>query len=99
VARFALTIYPYSFGSCGQNGMSSDSAVSSARFASVCGMTAMAVVNRFPGIAMILIFHSTFSNMSLPALQSGHTQSSGRSSKTVPGAMPFSGSPCAGSYT
>ena len=30
---------------------------------------------------------------------SGHVQSSGMSSKAVPGAMPLSGSPAAGSYT
>ena len=36
---------------------------------------------------------------SLPTPQSGHTQSSGRSAKAVPGSIPFSGSPTAGSYT
>ena len=42
---------------------------------------------------------STGLNSSLPTPQSGHTQSSGMSSKAVPGAMPLSGSPTAGSYT
>lgn len=36
---------------------------------------------------------------SLPRPHRGHTQSSGRSSKAVPAAMPLSGSPTAGSYT
>ena len=35
----------------------------------------------------------------LPTPQIGQTQSSGRSSNAVPGAMPFSGSPTAGSYS
>ena len=39
----------------------------------------------------------SFSNSSLPAPQTGHTQSSGSSSKEVPGAMPLSGSPFSGS--
>jgi SagB-type dehydrogenase family enzyme len=42
---------------------------------------------------------ATFSNRSLPALHTGQSQSSGRSSKAVPGGMPASGSPTAGSYT
>ena len=36
---------------------------------------------------------------SLPSPHTGHTQSSGMSSKGVPGAMPPSGSPTAGSYS
>jgi len=40
-------------GSWGQKGMSSDKAASRAAAASVCGMTAMAVVSRFPGIGKI----------------------------------------------
>ena len=44
-------------------------------------------------------YSSTGENSSLPTPQSGHTQSSGMSSKAVPGAMPPSGSPTAGSYT
>ena len=43
------------------------------------------------------IYSTTSSNWSLPTPQSGHTQSSGISSKAVPGAMPPSGSPTAGS--
>jgi hypothetical protein len=38
-------------------------------------------------------------NWSLPTPQRGHAQSAGRSSKEVPGAMPLSGSPTAGSYS
>ena len=38
-------------------------------------------------------------NWSLPTEHSGQTQSSGRSSNAVPGSMPFSGSPTAGSYS
>ena len=41
--------------------------------------------------------HHAGSNISLPTPQSGQLQSSGRSSKAVPGAMPLSGSPTAGS--
>ena len=36
---------------------------------------------------------------SLPTPQTGHTQLSGMSSKAVPGAIPLSGSPTAGSYS
>ena len=43
--------------------------------------------------------HYASSNSSLPTPQSGQTQSSGRSSKAVPAAMPLSGSPTAGSYS
>ena len=41
---------------------------------------------------------STGEKSSLPTPHSGHTQSSGISSKAVPGATPLSGSPAAGSY-
>ncbi len=41
--------------------------------------------------------HPPGSNSALPAPHTGHTQSSGRSSKAVPGSMPLSGSPTAGS--
>ena len=44
-------------------------------------------------------YQSTGEKSSLPAPQIGHTQSSGRSSNAVPGAIPLSGSPSAGSYT
>ena len=40
---------------------------------------------------------STGENISLPTPQMGQTQSSGRSSNAVPGAMPLSGSPASGS--
>lgn len=40
-----------------------------------------------------------FSNISFPTPQMGQTQSSGISSNLVPGAIPLSGSPAAGSYT
>ncbi len=43
------------------------------------------------------IFYSSGENSSLPAPHSGQTQSSGRSSKEVPGLMPPSGSPFSGS--
>jgi hypothetical protein len=39
------------------------------------------------------------SKTSLPRTHSGHSQSSGKSSKGVPGGTPLSGSPSAGSYT
>jgi hypothetical protein len=39
------------------------------------------------------------SNISFVTAQTGHIQSSGMSSKAVPGATPESGSPTAGSYT
>ena len=42
---------------------------------------------------------STGENMSLPTPHRGQVQSSGSSSKGVPGAMPLSGSPTAGSYS
>ena len=41
--------------------------------------------------------YSAFSKASLPTPQIGQTQSSGRSEKAVPGAIPLSGSPAAGS--
>ena len=41
----------------------------------------------------------SFENSSLPTPQVGQTQSSGRSSNAVPGAMPLSGSPTSGSYS
>ena len=49
----------------------------------------------------LLIFSGNHAllNMSLPTPQTGHTQSSGRFSKAVPGAIPLSGSPTAGSYS
>lgn len=43
------------------------------------------------------IYSSTTEKSSLPTPQSGHTQSSGMSSKAVLGSMPLSGSPVAGS--
>ena len=43
--------------------------------------------------------YSTGANSSFPTPHSGHTQSSGRSSKAVPGSIPLSGSPSSGSYT
>ena len=49
----------------------------------------------------LLIFSGNHAllNMSLPTPQTGQTQSSGRFSKAVPGAIPLSGSPTAGSYS
>ena len=38
-------------------------------------------------------------NCPLPTPHNGQTQSSGMSSKAVPGSIPLSGSPCSGSYT
>lgn len=49
------------------------------------------------GLTNMPVYSST--NWSLPTEHNGHTQSSGRSSKAVPGSIPFSGSPTAGSYT
>ena len=45
----------------------------------------------------IQIYSTTSANWSFPTPQIGHTQSSGISSKAVPGAMPPSGSPSSGS--
>ena len=42
-------------------------------------------------------FFYASSNISFPTAQSGHTQSDGKSSKAVPGAIPLSGSPTSGS--
>lgn len=44
-------------------------------------------------------FYSTGLKSSLPTPHNGHTQSAGRSSNAVPGAIPLSSSPTAGSYT
>ena len=41
----------------------------------------------------------SFSNASLSAPQTGHTQSFGTSANDVPAGMLLSGSPCSGSYT
>ena len=43
--------------------------------------------------------YSTTLKSSLPTPHRGHTQSAGRSSKAVPGSIPLSGSPTAGSYS
>ena len=43
--------------------------------------------------------YSTTLNSSFPTPHRGHTQSDGMSLKSVPGSMPFSGSPIAGSYS
>ena len=43
--------------------------------------------------------YSTLLNWSFPTPHIGHTQSSGKSSNRVPGAIPPSGSPTSGSYT
>lgn len=45
-----------------------------------------------------LNFQRSFSKCSFPTPQAGHVQLSGMSSNAVPGAIPFSGSPSAGSY-
>ena len=45
------------------------------------------------------INYSTGEKSSFPTPQTGHTQSAGMSSKAVPGAIPLSGSPAAGSYS
>lgn len=50
-----------------------------------------------PHIARFIASQPSGSNWSVPTPQSGHTQSDGRSSNGVPGSMPFSGSPTAGS--
>ena len=44
-------------------------------------------------------YSSTGENSSLPTEQSGHSKSSGRSSKAVPAGIPASGTPTAGSYS
>ena len=55
-------------------------------------------IKKEPTTSALLIFnyYSTTSKASLWGPQTGHTQSSGRSSQAVPGRMPFSGSPRAG---
>ena len=45
------------------------------------------------------LYQSMGLNSSLPTPHRGQTQSSGMSSKAVPGAIPPSGSPTSGSYT
>lgn len=45
------------------------------------------------------LYSSTGENSSLPTEQSGHSKSSGRSSKAVPAGIPASGTPTAGSYS
>ena len=45
------------------------------------------------------ILYYSATNTSFPIPQIGQTQSSGRSSNAVPGAIPLSGSPTSGSYT
>ena len=50
-----------------------------------------------PAIRLFLISYSSLTNSSLPTPQIGQTQSSGKSSKAVPGAIPLSGSPTSGS--
>ena len=44
-------------------------------------------------------YSSTGENSSFPTEQSGHSKSSGRSSKAVPAGIPASGTPTAGSYS
>ena len=51
----------------------------------------------FQLLSFNFIYSSTGSKSSLPTPQSGQTQSSGISSNAVPGAIPPSGSPTAGS--
>src|SRR5208283_1330820 len=51
------------------------------------------------GFSIFCPFQSIFSNSLFNAPQIGHSQSSGKSSKPVPGPIPLSGSPTAGSYT
>ena len=48
------------------------------------------------GLHIASLFYAS-SNISFPTAQSGHTQSDGKSSKAVPGAIPLSGSPTSGS--
>ena len=48
------------------------------------------------GLQKAGLFYAS-SNISFPTAQSGHTQSDGKSSKAVPGAIPLSGSPTSGS--
>ena len=48
------------------------------------------------GLQYASLFYAS-SNISFPTAQSGHTQSDGKSSKAVPGAIPLSGSPTSGS--
>lgn len=45
------------------------------------------------------LYSSTGENSSLPTEQSGHSKSSGRSSKAVPAGIPAFGTPTAGSYS
>ena len=47
----------------------------------------------------VLVGVQALLNWSFPTPQMGQTQSSGRSSNAVPGAIPLSGSPTAGSYS
>ena len=55
------------------------------------------MIDTFPFFAFTFDYSSV--NSSLPNPHTGHTQSAGKSSKAVPGAIPLSGSPTAGSYS
>jgi len=55
-------------GSCGQNGTSSVKATSSARPTSTWGMTAIAVVNKLPGIVTLVslfLYSGTFRSVDM----------------------------------
>ena len=54
---------------------------------------------RQPSLSRTSVNGQASTKFSLPTPQTGQTQSSGISSKGVPGAMPPSGSPTAGSYS
>ena len=62
------------------------------------GLRARIMFTQFLNFQLRIQYYASGSNWSLSAPQTGHTQSSGRSSNAVPAAMPFSGSPIAGSY-
>lgn len=62
----------------------------------MCIMSCMPMTGLF---CNLFYCYSVSLNSSLPTPQSGQAQSAGRSSNAVPGAIPLSGSPTAGSYT
>lgn len=60
------------------------------------GLPAFDSAKNKKGLQYASLFYAS-SNISFPTAQSGHTQSDGKSSKAVPGAIPLSESPTSGS--
>lgn len=65
----------------------------------VCLFLKCVSASRQEGLRQAGSSSGSMSKSSFPTPHTGHTHVSGMSSKGVPGAIPPSGSPCAGSYT